>query len=62
MRPDQPTTSEPLAQASSGWDRTQVAELVLQFEAGHCSQRAFAEEMGVPRSTLQHWLKRKQDL
>src|SRR4051794_741271 len=62
MRPDQPTTSEPLAQASSGWDRPQVAELVLQFEAGHCSQRAFAQTTGVPRSTLQHWLKRKHAL
>src|SRR4051812_38567186 len=62
MRQDQSTTSEPLAQASSGWDRTQVAELVLQFEASHCSQRAFAQTTGVPRSTLQHWLKRKHAL
>ena len=62
MRPDQPTTSEPLAQASPGWDRTQVAELVLQFEASHSSQRAFAQQVGIPRSTLQHWLKRKQTL
>src|SRR4051794_12609209 len=62
MRPDQATTSEPDAQASSGWCRSHVAELVLQFEAGHCSQRAFAQATGVPRSTLQHWLKRKQTL
>ena len=62
MRPDQPTTSEPLAQASSGSDRTHAAELVFQFEAGHCSQRAFAQTMGVPRSTLQHWLKRKHQI
>src|SRR3954454_6913103 len=62
MRPDQPTTSESLAQASSGWHCTQVTELVFQFEAGHCSQRAFAQTTGVPRSTLQHWLKRKHEL
>jgi hypothetical protein len=62
MRPDQPTTSQSLAQASSGWDRTQVTELVFQFEDGHCSQRAFAQTTGVPRSTLQHWLKRKHEL
>ena len=62
MRPDQATTSEPVAQASSGWCRRHVAELVFQFETGPWSQRAFAQTTGVPRSTLQHWLKRKQDL
>jgi hypothetical protein len=62
VHPDQPTTSEPVAQASSGWGRTHVAELVLQFETSHCSQRAFAQSTGVPRSTLQHWLKRKLEL
>jgi Family of unknown function (DUF6399) len=62
MRPDQPTTSEPVAQAAPGWSRTQAAELVFQFEAGHCSQRAFAQQTGVPRSTLQHWLKRKHQI
>ena len=62
MRLDQATTSEPVAQASSGWCRRHVAELVFQFETGHWSQRAFAQTTGVPRSTLQHWLKRKQDL
>jgi hypothetical protein len=36
--------------------------LVFQFEAGHCSQRAFAQQTGVPRSTLQHWLKRKHQI
>ncbi len=62
MRPDQPTTSEPVDQSSAGWGRTHAAELVFQFEAGHCSQRAFAETTGVPRSTLQHWLKRKHQI
>jgi Family of unknown function (DUF6399) len=62
MRPDQATTSEPVAQAASGWCRRHVAELVFQFETGPWSQRAFAQTTGVPRSTLQHWLKRKPDL
>src|SRR4051812_14842753 len=62
MRPDQPTTSEPAAQASSAWGRTHAAELVFQFEASHGSQRAFAQTTGVPRSTLQHWLKRKRQI
>src|SRR3954454_2369658 len=35
---------------------------MLPFEASHCSQRAFAQTTGVPRSTLQHWLKRKHAL
>jgi hypothetical protein len=39
-----------------------VAELILQFEASPSSQRAFALQVGIPRSTLQHWLKRKQTL
>src|SRR4051794_24661563 len=62
MRHDHATTSEPVAQVSPGWGRTQAAELILQFETGNCSQRAFAQKAGVPRSTLQHWLKRKKDL
>jgi hypothetical protein len=36
--------------------------LVLQFETGDSSQRTFAQQAGVPRSTLQHWLKRKKEL
>src|SRR3954454_14776820 len=35
---------------------------MLPFEASHCSQRAFAQTTGVPRSTLQHWLKRRHEL
>ena len=53
---------ESVDQTSPGWSRRQVAELVLQFEASHSSQRAFAQQVGIPRSTLQHWLKRKQTL
>jgi hypothetical protein len=44
------------------WDRTTVTAEVVAFEAtAHraISQRQFAQEHGVPRSTLQHWLARK---
>ena len=46
------------------WNRDEVADNLVQFEeirAGK-SQRQAAEEMGVPRTTLQHWLKRKDSL
>jgi hypothetical protein len=44
------------------WDRSTVTAEVVAFEAtAHraISQRQFAQEHGVPRSTLQHWLARK---
>jgi hypothetical protein len=51
-----------VGQVSPRWGRTQAAELVLQFETGESSQRSFAQQAGVPRSTLQHWLNRKKEL
>ncbi len=62
MHRDYASTFESVDQPSPGWSRSQVAELVLQFEASHSSQRAFAQRVNLPRSTLQHWLKRKQTL
>src|SRR3982751_595075 len=59
---DPTSTSARAVNTSSGWCRRQAAELVLQFETSNCSQRAFAHKAGVPRSTLQHWLKRKSTL
>jgi len=44
------------------WDRTTVTAEVCAFEATAqraISQRQFAQEHGVPRSTLQYWLARK---
>jgi hypothetical protein len=44
------------------WDRTTATAEVFAFEAAPqraISQRQFAQEHGVPRSTLQHWLARK---
>src|SRR3954447_121988 len=62
MHRDFASTFESVDQTSPGWSRSHVAELVFQFEASHSSQRAFAQQVGIPRSTLQHWLKRKQTL
>jgi hypothetical protein len=43
------------------WSREEVAEKVANYEQAPAtaSQRQLAEELGIPRSTLQHWLERK---
>lgn len=43
------------------WNRTHSTEGVIDFEQARKtqSQREFAEQSGIPRSTLQHWIKRK---
>lgn len=50
---------------STQWKREDVVEQVLAFEAARdagTSQRIFAQAYEVPRTTLQHWLARKQAL
>src|SRR5687767_7815757 len=46
------------------WDRASTVEKLASFSlAGpELSQRRFAQQSGVPRSTLQHWLSRKAGL
>jgi len=47
------------------WEREETVSHVVAFEAAQYegqSQRAFAMACGVPRTTLQHWLSRKQSL
>lgn len=47
------------------WTREEVASKLIDFEqaAKHfASQRQLAEELEIPRSTLQHWLKRKDSI
>lgn len=47
------------------WDREKTAEVVTNYEKKIeeiVSQRQYAEEEGVPRTTLQHWLKRKNSI
>ena len=41
--------------------RAEVAAKIIDFEKakGKLSQRQFAKENSIPRSTLQHWLARK---
>src|SRR2546421_502392 len=45
------------------WGRKEVAEKISSFETiaqQGVSQRQGAEELKIPRTTLQHWLKRKK--
>ncbi len=47
------------------WSRQDVAEKMAEYEQAYLqtpSQRHLAEQLGVPRSTLQHWLARKKDI
>ena len=47
------------------WSRAAVAAKIAGFEHGYQrtpSQRQLAQKLQVPRTTLQHWLKRKQTL
>jgi hypothetical protein len=46
------------------WDRLQSTERLAGFAGGgpELSQREFARRSGVPRSTLQYWLSRKEKL
>jgi hypothetical protein len=44
------------------WTREEIATRLDEYEQGYRrtpSQRQLAEELGVPRTTLQHWLNRK---
>lgn len=55
-------TSCPDKTKQSRWDRAAATSEVVAFEAiadRAISQRRFAKEHGVPRSTLQYWLSRK---
>lgn len=47
------------------WTREEIAEKMEVFEQAYrqpSSQRQLAKELGIPRSTLQHWLKRKEGI
>lgn len=47
------------------WNRTEVASNLIQFEeirSKKKSQREATKEMGIPRTSLQHWLKRRDKL
>ena len=45
--------------------RQEIAEKLAEYEKalqGYPSQRQITEELGIPRSTLQHWLSRKESI
>jgi len=47
------------------WGRLEVAKKVVEFKKGveeSISQRQMAEELKIPRPTLQHWLSRKDTI
>jgi hypothetical protein len=46
------------------WERDEIASVVVDYESEKAerSQRRFASENGVPRTTLQHWLNRKNSI
>ena len=46
------------------WKREVIAEAMSKLEEGQpvVSQRQLAEEVGIPRGTLQHWLERRDTL
>lgn len=57
--------TEITASTKKQWSRAEIAEKLDKFEQGYVrlpSQRQWAEDLGIPRSTLQHWLKRKESL
>jgi len=56
---------EASASASKQWSRKEIAEKLDEFEQGYArlpSQRLWAEDLGIPRSTLQYWLQRKEHI
>ena len=47
------------------WSRAEIAEKIDEFEQAYqhtSSQRQLAKELEIPRTTLQHWLKRKASI
>jgi len=46
------------------WSREETARKLAEVEKAPCgrSQRQLAEELEIPRTTLQHWLKRKESI
>ena len=51
----------------NNWSRQEVASKLAEFETLAClnpetSQRQLAQELGIPRTTIQHWVKRKENI
>ncbi len=47
------------------WSRAEIAEKMNEYKQGYQrtpSQRQMAKELGISRTTVQHWLKREEDI
>ena len=47
------------------WSRAEIAEKMNEYKQGYQrtpSQRQMAKELGIPRTTVQHWLKREENI
>jgi Family of unknown function (DUF6399) len=65
MTPPHPTPDNAPRPEPFRWDRADTAQALHDFHdprRPHPSQRRHAEQAGLPRSTLQHWLKRQRGL
>jgi hypothetical protein len=57
--------TEAIASDRKQWSRQEIAAKLGEFEQGYArvpSQRQWAEDLGIPRSTLQYWLQRKEHI
>lgn len=64
MNTEYPGTPEETSGESKQWQREKIADTIIDFEQikSELSQREFAKRIGVPRSTVQSWIKRKEAL
>jgi hypothetical protein len=56
---------EVAASKSKRWSRVEVAQKMAEYEQGYQqtpNQRQWAEELEIPRTTLQHWLMRRDSI
>jgi hypothetical protein len=59
------TGKEPKTTKNRQWNRKEVASNLIQFEeirSKRKSQRDATKEMGIPRTSVQYWLKRRDEL
>ncbi len=58
------TEQRPVISKKNLWNRNDVATAIIDFESEKqtLSQRQFAKNVGIPRTTFQHWHNRKKEL
>lgn len=64
MNPVYPESRKETSGKRKQWQREDVTAIVVDFQSAksNLSQRQFAKNIGVPRTTLQHWMYRKEAL